>query len=704
MKQRVISIIKAHLLAFVQRFWQNGRVSKHNSDWFLPPLLWRQLQSRSAVTPDWRAECLQTLVHWLWPAHLPGQSKPSALTLNDDPLLLGLAHWIAEVPDIWARLQRLALLSELLASQTQRKQTGLYYTPPRLARCLAEISLQPLWQGAYKVLHCLDPACGSGIFLWALFQTVWDWGLGAVSDPKQRESLSFAWISALYGCDLDPLALEVTRIGFVCFWQRHFPGRPVPAPRLHCGDALAASESGGLQLADWLASQPPLDLLLSNPPYLGEKNHRAVFEPLRQGPWAADYRGRGDLYYYFFYLALKLGQPRTLAGLLTPSYFLSASGAAHLRQRLQQESSLLQLIDFQGLRLFPGAQGQHNAFTLLRCAPPRPDHQVALRRARHPRVRSRQLRAADLQDLAQQAPAYRPQRELFQGRSALMLSQADQVLSAQLQQLEQRAEPLSTYFSVSQGIVSGADRLSARQQAEHGIDCKPGSGIFVLNPDESARLEQALRQAGLNPADWLRPWFKNSDIQPFVASTRPRYQLLYLHRDIHTLPSVLEAHLRPFYPVLARRREVMQGRLPWWQLQWPRQPERFTAPRLVLPQRAESVRAAYTDLPWYASADVYFIQPRADAAPSFWQLELLELWLNSPLVSQWFYHRGKRKGPLLELYQQPLSQVPLPRIAPTQQRGLQKWLSQGLPERQQRGEGAYQAQLTQMLKQYLMLE
>lgn len=702
MKHCIISFIKAHLLAFVQRFWQNGRVSKHNSDWFLPLSLWRQLQAQASVAPNWRADCLRALTQLLWPDPESTARPLHPLTLPDDPLLMGLAAWISAPEGLWPRLQRLALLSELLASPPQRKQTGLYYTPPRLARYLAEVSLRPLWQGPQKVLHCFDPACGSGLFLWALFETVWDWGLGAVADLQEREALSFAWISALRGCDLDPLALELARLGFVCFWQQHFAGRPPPEPRLYCGDALAAAGPQHLQLSAWLADQPPLDLILSNPPYLGEKNHRAVFAPLREGPWAADYRGRGDLYYYFFYLALSLGQPQTLAGLLTPSYFLSASGAAHLRQRLLRESSLLQLIDFQGLRLFPGAQGQHNAFTLLRCAPPPPGHKVALQQAGT--SGSRPLSNAALQTLATQPLQWQAQAEVFQGQAALMLSQANPTLTARLQQLEQVAEPLSTYFSVSQGIVSGADRLSARQQSSYGIDRPPGSGIFVLNADESARVAEALAQAGLNPADWLRPWFKNSDIQPFVASTQARWQLLYLHRDIATLPAVLEAHLRPFYPVLARRREVMQGRLPWWQLQWPRQTAHFNSPKLVLPQRAETVRAAYTALAWYASADVYFIHPRPTAAASCWQLELLELWLNSPLVSQWFYHRGKRKGPLLELYQMPLSQVPLPRILPDQQRRLSIWLKKGLPERALRGEAACQAQLTQMLLPQLMLE
>jgi hypothetical protein len=73
-------------------------------------------------------------------------------------------------------------------------------------------------------------------------------------------------------------------------------------------------------------------------------------------------------------------------------------------------------------------------------------------------------------------------------------------------------------------------------------------------------------------------------------------------------------------------------------------------------------------------------------------------------VSQWFYHRGKRKGPLLELYQMPLSQVPLPRILPDQQRRLSAWLKKGLPERARRGEAACQAQLTQMLLPHLMLK
>ncbi len=42
--------------------------------------------------------------------------------------------------------------------------------------------------------------------------------------------------------------------------------------------------------------------------------------------------------------------------------------------------------------------------------------------------------------------------------------------------------------------------------------------------------------------------------------------------------------------------------------------------------------------------------------------------LNSRLYYFWLYHRGKRKGKMLELYQTPLSEIPVKRISDADQR------------------------------------
>lgn len=53
-------------------------------------------------------------------------------------------------------------------SKTKRRQTGAYYTPPRLAELVVDIATQG-WD-TFLDKRCLDPACGSGVFLVILFQ------------------------------------------------------------------------------------------------------------------------------------------------------------------------------------------------------------------------------------------------------------------------------------------------------------------------------------------------------------------------------------------------------------------------------------------------------------------------------------------------------------------------------------------------------
>ena len=88
----------------------------------------------------------------------------------------------------------------------------------------------------------------------------------------------------------------------------------------------------------------------------------------------------------------------------------------------------------------------------------------------------------------------------------------------------------------------------------------------------------------------------------------------------------------------------------------------FEGEKLVCPHRAPAPCFAYSSGPWYASSDVYFI---SNPAPGYSLWAILAL-LNSPAYHLWLYYNGKRKGKLLELYTQPLSELPIPQLS-TQQ-------------------------------------
>jgi adenine-specific DNA-methyltransferase len=101
----------------------------------------------------------------------------------------------------------------------------------------------------------------------------------------------------------------------------------------------------------------------------------------------------------------------------------------------------------------------------------------------------------------------------------------------------------------------------------------------------------------------------------------------------------------------------------WWPMSVRRKLD-FSQEKVVAPQRSRRNMFGYNDIPFYTSADVYFITKK-DAAFS---LKYVLALLNSKLYFLWLYHKGKRKGEMLELYQKPLTEIPVKRISAKEQK------------------------------------
>lgn len=617
------------------------------------------------------------------PAHL-GQSPEGGTQWQKYWSELGegcLHHWLSTFsvaleqvlmrhsPALFLRF--LSSLPELLRARQLRRHHGLYYTPEPLVRMLCQqalgIRLQRTKQTVYAgdetcFFRFCDPACGSGQLLAGM--------LAQLQTLSKSYTGAESWLNYCFGVDQDLLAVLLTRWRL---WQQ--VGQPPGVTHL-----LEARIRHGNTLSDevlWPAifgSTPPrFELFIANPPYLGEKGHQAVFEVIRQGSLARFYRARSDLSYYFFHRVLDWSVPGAVSAFLTTSYYLTASQAVALRQDLQGRAIIHRLIDFHELRLFSGAWGQHNLITVFERG-----HDPELQAEIHFYLCKGCISETELEQLLQDPGDTRRIYRLSQQKLlcpqgnlriqpaglALLTPELEQVL-ARLQALPER---LCHHAHLHQGLVSGADRLSAAQKRKFALTPPAGSGIFVLNAKEIAQLTLSASELQL-----LKPWYKNSDIQAWHCSEIPRQWLIYTDRQAKLQPQdTLWQYLEKYRPLLESRREVRQGRISWWQLHWPRTPEIFEGPKLVLPQRSQTCVAAWTDQPWYASADVYFITGEG--------LPWLAFWLNSPLAWLWLSCHGKRKGALLELYHDPLSRLPL--VPPLPEPYLLRDLQRNLAHRQ----------------------
>jgi adenine-specific DNA-methyltransferase len=330
-------------------------------------------------------------------------------------------------------------------------------------------------------------------------------------------------------------------------------------------------------------------------------------------------------------------------------------------------SVIRSLVNFNEVHIFESALGQHNMITVLqKGSDPELEAKTCITRRRG-FADAELLKAIVSRADPETAYFSVPQKLLYESDanyiclSGKSSSSSHEPVQRLLAKMQVAPHNLGQLFSVNQGIVTGADKVSPKHLREYALNAVVGDGIFVLSRGEVASLKLSSVAAKS-----LRPWFKNSDIKRWGTSANASRFVIYFDRVSESAPELL-THLKRFRRVIESRREVENGVIEWWQLQWPRVQDIFVGPKIVAPQRSGSNTFGYNDKPWFASADVYFItDPKADTD----RLKAILSLLNSKLYFVWFYHKGKRKGEMLELYQTPLSETPIPFIDKTVQKSL----------------------------------
>lgn len=399
------------------------------------------------------------------------------------------------------------------------------------------------------------------------------------------------------------------------------------------------------------------DIVLGNPPYIGEKSHKEIFELVKNANLKEFYMGKMDYFYFFFHLALNLSRPQGHIAFISTNYYPTATGAVKFRKDLSQRSTINKLVNFNELKIFETAQGQHNMITLLsKGSDPEKFADTCITKRKgygSPEILTQIINWHD-----DHTEYFRvPQGFLFDGEDYQLRIQgtknnSNDPLQDILNNMKYQGTPLGTLFNVNQGIVTGADKVSQKHIKKYQINANKGDGIFVLSTKEVDKLKLSKHDESV-----LKPWFKNSDIMRWATASATRENVLYLDRSAALYPNIL-SYLEQYKMILNERREVDNGFIEWWQLQWPRADTVFTSDKIVAPQRSSRNTFGYNEIPWYASADVYFITQKDKSISLKYILALL----NAKVYYLWLYHRGKRKGETLELYQTPLAQVPIPKI------------------------------------------
>ena len=251
---------------------------------------------------------------------LPPDSAVSSDVKNQIYALLSAASAAPEGTQNAFTPEILALVHEHTAPNARAK--GIFYTPWPAAQRLTEETLAGWLSCTAKTPQTMladlaaftacDPAAGAGGLLIPLWLTLAERRRRA-GDKTPQAALLTEISNRLYAADLDATALFALRLrAALTFYARTGQKPPeVLFSNLLPGDALA-----GDKISIWREKFPHVfasggfNAVLCNPPYVGQKNNKALFERLRrQTRWKPYVSPKGDLLYLFFHLALELLKP-----------------------------------------------------------------------------------------------------------------------------------------------------------------------------------------------------------------------------------------------------------------------------------------------------------------------------------------------------------------------------------------------------------
>ncbi len=401
------------------------------------------------------------------------------------------------------------------------------------------------------------------------------------------------------------------------------------------------------------------DIVIGNPPYVGEKGNKETFRPIAESTLGKRfYLGKMDLFYFFFHSALDNLKEGGVMSFITTNYYITATGGTKLRKDIQERSTVLKLLNFGELKVFESALGQHNMITIIQKGKTnaKVDTLVTHRKG----YLGTNILSGVIDGTDAETSYYKlDQDELYSGNNIKLTSGG---LDDILNKIKDSSSLLGEISNVNVGLYTGADKVSNNYINKYKLKSKNGDGIFLVSQKEY----ESLNLNG-NEKNVCVPMFKNSDINRYTTTMiNSKYLIDFSYPNFidypnNIYPNILN-HLSKFKLILENRQSndnglrsvIAQG---YWWLFTKRKLD-FDQEKIVAPQRSKTNTFGYNNIPWYASADVYFItKPQEN-----YTLKFLLGVLNSHIIYVWLYNRGKRKGEMLELYQEPLSNIPIPKI------------------------------------------
>lgn len=486
-----------------------------------------------------------------------------------------------------------------------RKSGGVYYTPSEVVEYIVDQTVFPLLKkaqiGSVDTYRIVDPSCGSGSFLLVVYQRLIEWFTDYYS---QRPTLAKKFLerktsdstlrlrsserkkilqSMIYGVDLDPQAVEVTKLSLllkVIEGQEQMElevGHILPdiSNNIKCGNSLIDSWDYGHEAIaesdvrpfNWMIEFPEVmtsggfAAVVGNPPYFSIDATWGAGDPrlkhLKEN-YRDVYTDKTDILFYFIKRCIDLCKGEI--GLIVSRSFLEADKAQKLREWIGGNSSIREILDFRDAQVFPGV-GINTA--IIRLSKSQASGHALIRRYKHSSL-PKGYKSTHFSEEGV-TTNIKVEQQLLKKRYWHFAAPEDQHL---IDLIDAKGIPVGDILHIGQGMQTGANK------------------VFQVDFDSEVA-------ARLHREGHLRMRARNSDIRKYLIRDSGVYLIFpYAVSKFEELPEEIREHLLINKHDLTSRAAFKRGNCEWWKYTWALHLEYSQRDKILCPYRSRDSRFA----------------------------------------------------------------------------------------------------------------
>lgn len=401
-----------------------------------------------------------------------------------------------------------------------------------------------------------------------------------------------------------------------------------------------------LEFAKVFKENGGFDIVIGNPPYIGEGKNKEVFLPVQNTSFGEKYYiGKMDFWYFFTSLGIELLKENGTLSYIAPNNWLTTAGGKKMRNHIMKETIIKEFIDFGDYMVFENASQQTMVFLLEK------NKNKNIMKVNYSKILFNKGILVELERflLKNKNDNYiyyisNIDRKKYNEDSNIVF------LNNYIDNITNKIKLQENFKFLENEITNGihphhaivTQKMLKNLENNHKI----GDGIFVLTDNEIKNL--SLNE---NEKKILKPLYESELLTKYTYKKDNHKYIIYTDSSFKDISQMKE------YPILKKHldnfKEVITSDNKPYGLHRARKEEFFIENKIVSLRKTSEPYFCYLDKPSYFMAEFYIL--KTDRI----NMKYLTGLLNSKLVAFWLRYMGKMQGNNYQIDKEPLMNIPI---------------------------------------------